>query len=152
MEGIDSLLKEQAFFAGLTTEQYRLISGCARNHRFDAGQYLFRENSPADEFFIIRHGAVALEIVAPGLDPIVFSTLQEGEVVGAAWLVPPYRWTHDARAMQLTRAIGIDAACLRGKCDADAVLGYDMMKLFLPMLVKQLQATQLQVLDVYRNH
>ena len=151
MKKMDTLLKEEPLFADLSSEQYRVISGCARNRRFDAGQYLFRENANADEFLVIRHGKVALEIVAPGQPPIVIATLHEGDVVGAAWLVPPYRWMYDARAMELTRAIGIDAGCLRDKCEADPKLGYEMMKLFLPVLVKGLHATQLQLLDVYRK-
>ena len=92
---------------------------------------------------------MALELVAPGREPTVFATLGEGEIVGASWLIPPYRWSFDARAVTLTRAIGIDAACLRGKCDADPRLGYEMMKRFLPVFVKRLHETRLQVLDVY---
>ena len=149
MEGIDAILARHPFFAGMPAEQSRIVSGCARNHRFDAGTYLFREGDAANEFFLIRHGRVALEIVSPGRPPIVFETLEEGEIVGASWLVPPYRWMFDARALGLVRAIGIDAACLRGKCDDDPVLGYEMMKRFLPVLVSRLQATRLQILDVY---
>jgi len=149
MKGLEDILREHSFFAGFAPEYSALVAGCARNHRFDAGNYLFREGAPANEFFLIRHGTVALEIVAPGQAPIVFATIGEGEIVGAAWLVPPYRWTFDARAVELVRAIGIDAACLRGKCEADHDLGYEMMKRFVPVVVKQLQATQLQILDVY---
>jgi CRP/FNR family transcriptional regulator, cyclic AMP receptor protein len=149
MEGPEQILGKHPFFAGFSPEHSQLVSGCARNHRFDPGQYLFREGEPANEFFLIRHGKVALEIVAPGQAPIIFETLGEGEIVGASWLVPPYRWMFDARAMELTRAIGIDAACLRGKCEADHHLGYEMMKRFLPVLVKRLHATRLQILDVY---
>jgi CRP/FNR family transcriptional regulator, cyclic AMP receptor protein len=149
MKGLEDILQEHSFFAGFAPEYGALVAGCARNHRFDAGNYLFREGAPANEFFLIRHGKVALEIVAPGQAPIVFATIGEGEIVGAAWLVPPYRWTFDARAVELVRAIGIDAACLRGKCEADHDLGYEMMKRFVPVVVKQLQATQLQLLDVY---
>ena len=87
--------------------------------------------------------------MAPGQQPVVFATLGEGEIVGAAWLVPPYRWTFDARAVELVRAIGIDAACLRGKSEADHHLGYEMMKRFMPVVVKRLLETQLQLLDVY---
>ncbi|MGO9359530.1 MAG: cyclic nucleotide-binding domain-containing protein [Xanthobacteraceae bacterium] len=149
MEGLERILREHPFFADFAPEHGTLVAGCARNHRFDVGHYLFREGDPANEFFLIRHGKVALEIVAPGQAPIVFATLGEGEIVGAAWLVPPYRWTFDARAIEQVRAIGIDAACLRGKCEADHHLGYEMMKRFLPVLVKNLHATQLQILDVY---
>ncbi|MDE2061507.1 MAG: cyclic nucleotide-binding domain-containing protein [Bradyrhizobium sp.] len=149
MEGLERILREHAFFAGFPEDQIALVAGCARNHRFDAGQYLFREGEPANEFFLIRHGKVALDIASPGQPPIVMSTLEPGEIVGASWLVPPYRWTFDARAVELVRAIGIDAACLRGKCEADHHLGYEMMKRFAPILVKRLHATRLQVLNVY---
>lgn len=146
---IDQLLAEHPFFAGFDPEQLQLIAGCARNHVFTAGQYLFREGQAAEEFFVVRHGRVALEILPPGQQPIVFATLGEGEVVGASWLVPPYRWMFDARAMDLTSTTGINAACLRGKCEADHHLGYQMMKRFLPILVGRLHATRLQIIDVY---
>jgi CRP/FNR family transcriptional regulator, cyclic AMP receptor protein len=149
METLERILRAHPFFAGFAAEHSRLVTGCARNHRFNAGEYLLRENEPANEFFLIRHGKVALEIAAPGQAPLVFSAVGEGEIVGASWLVPPYRWAFDARAVELTRAIGIDAACLRAKCEADHDLGYEMMKRFLPILVKRLQATRLQILDVY---
>jgi CRP-like cAMP-binding protein len=149
MEGIESILAKHPFFAGVAAEHGQLVAGCARNHRYDAGDYLFREGGPADEFYLVRHGHVSLEIGAPGQPAIVFATLGEGEIVGASWLVPPYRWLYDARAVTLTRAIGVDAACLRAKCEADHHLGYDMMKRFLPILVQRLHATQLQILDVY---
>ncbi len=149
MEGLERILKEHPFFSGFPEDQISLVAGCARNHRFDAGQYLFHEGDPADEFFLIRHGKVALEIAAPGQPPIIISTLGEGEIVGASWLLPPYRWNSDARALELVRALGIDAACLRGKCEADHHLGYEMMKCFAPVLVKRLQATRLQILNVY---
>ncbi|MBL6749582.1 MAG: cyclic nucleotide-binding domain-containing protein [Nevskia sp.] len=151
MERLDDLLAGHPFFAGMSPELRALIAGCARNHRFDAGQYLFRESGSADEFFVLRHGRVALELAQPGRAPVVFETLGEGEIVGASWLVPPYRWNYDARAATLVRAVGIDAACLRGKCEADHHLGYEMMKRFVPILVQRLHATQLQILDIYGN-
>ena len=92
---------------------------------------------------------MALEIKAPGRGAITFQTLGEGEVVGVSWLIPPYRWSYDAKALELIRAIAMDAACLRGKCEADHDLGYEMMKRFMPVLIQRLQATRLQILDVY---
>ncbi len=142
-------MKEHPFFAAFEPAHIQLLAGCARNHRFAAGEYLFHEGEPADEFFLIRHGKVALEIAAPGKAPIVFETLSDGEIAGASWLVPPFRWKFDARAMTLTRGIGLDAKCLRGKCDADHHLGYQMMKSFSSILVNRLDHTRLQILDVY---
>ena len=81
----------------------------------------------------------------------MFLTLGDGEIVGLSWLAPPYRWTFDARAMARTHAIGIDARCLRAKCESDHHLGYQLMKRFLSVLVARLHATRLQTLDVYRK-
>ena len=113
------------------------------------GQYLFREDDPADWFYLIRHGRVALAVMMPGRGSITFQTVGVGEIVGVSWLVPPYRWTYDAKAIELTRAIAMDAGCLRGKCEQDHDLGYEVMKRFVPILVERLQATRLQILDVY---
>ncbi len=152
MEGLERIVREHRFFAGLEEGFCTLVCGCAKNVRFEAGQYLFHESEPADQFYLLRHGRVALELHGPGRGPVTFQTLGAGEVVGVSWLIPPYRWTYDARALTLVRAISLDAACLRQKCEADHDLGYAMMKRFMPVLIERLQATRLQILDVYGAH
>ena len=149
IEGMERIIREHRFFAGLDDETLAFVAGCTRNVRFDAGQYLFHAGEPANEFYLIRHGRVALELPVPGKDAITFQTAGEGDVGGVSWLVPPFRWLHDARATDLVRAIGVDAKCLRRKCDDDHNVGYEMMQRFVPVLVDRLQATRLQVLDVY---
>jgi CRP/FNR family transcriptional regulator, cyclic AMP receptor protein len=147
--GLEEIILKHPFFAELDAAHAALISGCATNVRFDAGQYIFREGEPADRFFLIRHGRAALQLAAPGHGEIAIATLSEGEIAGVSWLVAPYRYSFDAQALDLVRAISLDAACLRGKCDADHDFGYAMMKRFVPVLVQRLQATRLQALDVY---
>jgi CRP/FNR family transcriptional regulator, cyclic AMP receptor protein len=149
MEGLERIVLAHPFFAGLGAEFGNAISGCARNLRFAAGEYLFREGEPANEFYLIRHGAVALEIYAPGRQQIIIATLREGEVLDASWLVPPYRWSFDARAIELCRVLGVDTHCLRQKCEADHDLGYELMKRFVGAMDERLRAARLQALDVY---
>jgi CRP/FNR family cyclic AMP-dependent transcriptional regulator len=69
MEGLEQILSEHPFFAGFDSAHSRLISGCARNHRFNAGHYLFREGEPANEFFLIRRNRRARTAAHCGLDP-----------------------------------------------------------------------------------
>ena len=147
--GMDAVIREHRFFAGLDEDTIQLLAGCARNVVFKPGEYLFHSGEEANEFYLIRQGRVALDVVAPGRSKITFQTVGEGEIVGVSWLLPPYRWIHDARAVDAVRAIGMDAKCLRRKCDADHDVGYEMMSRFLPVLVSRLQATRLQLLDVY---
>ncbi|WP_435099596.1 cyclic nucleotide-binding domain-containing protein [Arhodomonas sp. AD133] len=149
MSGMERLLREHPLFRGLDPAFVDVVCGCARNTRFESGEYLRREGDEADALYLIRQGLVALEINAPGRGAIRFQTLADGELVGVSWLVPPYRWMYDARVVERTRAIALDARCLRGKCDADPALGYEVLKRLLPTLVSRLHATRMQVLDVY---
>ncbi|HEY8214408.1 MAG TPA: Crp/Fnr family transcriptional regulator, partial [Methylocystis sp.] len=59
------------------------------------------------------------------------------------------RSSFDARAVELTRAISFDGKCLRGKCEADPRVGYELMKRFIPPLVKRLQSARMQALGMY---
>ncbi len=152
MEDLTQIILGHPFFAGLDPEYGRIVCGCARNVRFEAGDYLFRAHAPANELYLLRHGRVALEVTAPERGTLTFQTLGAGEIVGLSWLIPPYRFSYDARALELVRAIAMDAACLRAKCEADHDLGYEMMKRFTPVLLRRLQATRLQILDVYGPH
>jgi len=149
MKGLDELIADAAVFAGLDTRWLELIASCARNEHVSAGEYLFYEGQPADRFFLIRRGRATLEVHAPGLGPKVIETFEEGEVVGWSWLFKPYRWQFDARANSPTSVVAFDAACLRGKCEADHELGYQLMQRFASAMLERLQATRLQLLDVY---
>jgi CRP/FNR family cyclic AMP-dependent transcriptional regulator len=149
MEAIDTLLRGSPIFEGLEPDALSLIAGCASNVRFDQGAVIFREGDAADTFFLIRHGTVALEMFVPARGAAVIETIEAGEVVGWSWLFPPYRWHFDARALTQLRATSFDGACLRGKCDDDPVLGYELMSRFAQVLIERLQWTRLRLLDVY---
>ena len=62
---LEPLLRGHKFFAGLGDEHLALLTGCASNVVFPAGTFLFKEGEPATTFFLIRDGAVALEIAGP---------------------------------------------------------------------------------------
>jgi CRP/FNR family cyclic AMP-dependent transcriptional regulator len=149
MQTLEQLIAASPVFAGLAAEHLSVVAGCASNDHFAAGARLFTEGDPADRFFLIRSGALALEVDAPGRGALVIETLHEGEVVGWSWLFEPYRWQFDGRASELTRVVSFDGACLRGKCEADHELGYQLMRRFAASMTERLQATRLQLLDVY---
>lgn len=149
METLERILGAHPFFAGLDPAFLALACGCAKNVRFEAGQYIAHEGEEADQFYLLREGRVALQVSAPGRGASTFLTLGPGEVFGVNWLVPPYRWTFDARALELSRAVAMNARCLRDKCEADHDLGYAVMKRMMPILIDRLHTTRLQFLDLY---
>lgn len=149
LEGLDGILREHPFFAEMSVGYRNLVVGCARNEVFNAGQYIYRENDPADRFYLIRHGHVALEVHVPGRAPIVVDTLGSGELLNWSWLVPPYRAQFDARAVEFTRVISLDGSCLRAKMNEDAALGYELHRRFAPVVASRLAAARRQLIDMY---
>ena len=149
VEGLDRILREHPFFEGMAEEYRELIAGCAANETVPAGRYVYREGEPADRFYLIRHGKVALEVHVAGRPPIIVETLAPGELMGWSWLVPPYMASFDARALELVRVVSIDAACLRGKMEDDPALGYEFHKRFAPVIAGRLAAARRQLIDVY---
>ncbi len=149
IKGLAEVLAAQPLFAGLSTETMSFLESCAKNEVFEAGVFLFKAGGQADRFFLLREGDVALELQIPGRARLTVQSVHPGHVVGASWMLPPYSWRFDARALTAVRATSIDATCLRRKCDDNPALGYEVFKRFLPILADRLQAARVQLVDLY---
>jgi CRP/FNR family transcriptional regulator, cyclic AMP receptor protein len=151
LQTVEQLVEEAPALRSLAPDHRQTLVGCARNCTFEPGERILREGDPADAFYVIREGAVAIETEVPGRGAVVMQTLHDGELLGWSWLVPPYRTAFDARSVGTTHALALDGACLRGKCESDPALGYDLMKLISTVFVERLQDTRLRLLDMYGN-
>jgi CRP-like cAMP-binding protein len=149
MRTIQDYLPDHPFFAGLDADALALLAGCATNVSFAAGEYLFREGEPANQFFVVRRGRVALQVHGPAAGTMTVDTADASDVVGWSWLVPPYRWLFDARAVEPTGAVSFDGVCLRDKCEQDPRLGYELMKLVTQVMLSRLTAARVRLLDLY---
>jgi CRP-like cAMP-binding protein len=152
METLERILAEHPFFQGLATNYLQLMVGCASNVRFNAGDYLFHEGEDAQKFYLLREGKVVLELPVTKHEPVSIQRLNEGDVLGWSWLIPPYQWHFDARATTSVRALELDGACLRDKCEADHDLGYEVMKRFTPLIAQRLQASRRNLLEIYHAY
>ncbi len=148
MNTLEPILKEHPFFKDLKSEYLDVIVGCASNVRFKAEEVILREGEPADKFYLIRHGKVAIYIAKPR--SITIQTIREDDILGWSWLIPPHRYRFSARAVEDTRAIALDGKCLRGKCDENHEMGYELLKRLVSIFTQRLEATRLQLLDIYK--
>lgn len=151
MRTLEGVLAGHPFFGGMDPRYLQLAVGCAANVRFTAGELLFHEGRPADHFYLIRAGRIALETSVLGRGSLTVQTLGDGEILGWSWLVPPYNWRFDGRAVETTRAIVFDGKCLRAKCEEDHELGYELQKRVIAVLGEHLDATRFRLLDVYAD-
>jgi CRP/FNR family transcriptional regulator, cyclic AMP receptor protein len=149
METLEPILADHPLLKGLKPEHVKLIVDCASNVRFGAGDFLFREGQESDNFYILRHGRVAIEMFSPQRGPITVETVTEGGALGWSGIVPPHHRHFDARAVELTRAIAFDAKCLRSKMREDHELGYELLSRMTHIITGRLRATRLQLLDLY---
>jgi len=148
MESIEETLGATRMFRNLTPEQLRGVAALGEEAEFADGAALLVEGEPADSFFLIRDGFVTLQTGSPS-GAITIETLHNGDPVGWSWLFEPYLTHFDARSRGITRAVRIDAATLRERCTREPELGYELMRSFASVLVERLQATRIQLLDVY---
>ncbi|MGH9020267.1 MAG: cyclic nucleotide-binding domain-containing protein [Acidimicrobiales bacterium] len=148
---VEELLAAHRFFAGLSAETVALVAGCSRNVAISPGTLMIEEGVVADTFYVLRRGHVSIDVHAPGRGAEVIETVGPGSVVGWSWLVPPYRWTFDARAIDDVGAVAVDGACLRAKALADPQFGFALVSRVSSELLGRLQATRLRLLDLYRG-
>lgn len=152
MKTIRDLLGEHELFRSFHPDLLELMAGCGRNVHFDAGTLILSEGGPADEFYLLRTGRVSVGVAVPNRGTVLIETLGPHEVLGVSWPFAPHRWEFDSTAVEPTSAIAMDAECLRNKCDEDPILGYQVFKSFARLMRDRLQATRMQLLDVYGDH
>lgn len=146
---METILAEHEFLAGLDRQYIAEMAEFARLMTYHVGEYLFRRGEPAECFFLIRQGNVALELYHPLRGPVTLGTVGVGKVVGWSWLVPPYTWLFDGRANELTRGVCVSGPRLREACEADHEFGFQMLKRFTSVLAGRIEAGRLQLLDMY---
>lgn len=149
LEAASRVLQDTLVFSDLTDAQKDMVAECASLMVFQEGAFIYREGQPAQHFYLIRHGRVALEVHVPGRAPIIVDTLGEGDPLGWSWLIPPYRTHFDARALALTRVMGFDAEALRQKMEEHPDFGYALHKRMVPVIASRLAAARRQLIDIY---
>jgi CRP/FNR family transcriptional regulator, cyclic AMP receptor protein len=142
-----NLLAEQPFFQGLLPQQLLLLADSAMEKQFEPGESILQEGSPANRFYLILTGAVALESELPERGRMVIETLGPGDDLGWSWLFPPYSLQWSARAQESTKTIFFYGTRLREQCELDHELGYELTRRVAQVLIKRLRATQQRLIE-----
>ena len=139
------------FLAGMNRTQLALLTDCAIATHFKKGEVILHEGEFANGFYLIETGKVALESVAGFGESIPIQIVGAGDLLGWSWMFPPYVWQFTARAVEPTAALFFYAAILRGYCEKDHSLGYELLKRISAVMVTRLQAAHDQMLSIYSS-
>lgn len=137
--------------ADLSDESFRFLESVAAGVAFSAGTVIFEEDSPAEHFYLITDGRVALEVPPRTRPPVLVETLGRGDLLGVSWLFPQFRWNWRARALADTIAVSFDAVAVRNRCDVDTALALNVHRAVASEAVRRLHQTRLRLLDLYQD-
>ena len=151
-EDLERNVAAHPFLIGLSEHHLRLVADCAIRTHFDKDQVIFREGETANRFYLIEQGQVALESPASSGDPVTIELVTDGDLLGWSWLFPPYIWHFSARASEPTTAIFFYGTVLRGYCEQDQALGYELFKRMSEVMTRRLQSARTQLLEAYAAH
>lgn len=152
MDNIQRILTQQPLLSGLDPAQMALIAPITRLVHFAPGSFVLRACDPADEFFLLTKGSVAVREVLRGEDGdchLTIGTLLTGELLGASWLLNPRQWSHDVVAVEPVEALAIDVNGFLCICNREHSLGYRLMKAVGQVFARRLRETSLQLCDIY---
>ncbi|HYN94328.1 MAG TPA: cyclic nucleotide-binding domain-containing protein [Pilimelia sp.] len=147
--GDNYLLADHPFLADLPQHWLQRLSVQAHPVVYQGGRRLFSERRPAERFWLLRSGRVALDLHVAGRGYVVIEWLDAGTVLGWSWLFPPFRWQFGAIAAEQTHAIEFSAAGVRRLVAEDAELGRELTTRCMSVVVDRLQASRTRLLDLY---
>lgn len=147
LQSLTDLIGRQPFFKGLDARHVRLLAESAMEMKFESGQSILQEGSPANRFYLILEGRVQLESEVKEHGVIPIRTLGPGDDLGWSWLFPPYYLHFSARALEPTRTIFFYGTRLREQCKQDHELGYQLMTRVAEVVIQNLTATQQRLME-----
>lgn len=147
MNGLDAGIAEHPFLCSMSERDQAVLLECASRKTFAPGEILFREGEPADRFYLIESGKIALEAVLPSHGTVRVETLGPDDVLGWSWLFEPFTWEFQARAIDAGSAISFNAAHLLRLSHEDRRLGCVLMNKMARLAARTLHAAHQRLVE-----
>ncbi|NDP42934.1 MAG: Crp/Fnr family transcriptional regulator [Aromatoleum sp.] len=147
-ETILATLRHHPFVAEFEPKHVEKLASMAKEIRFERDQMLFREGDDRSEFYLIVTGLVALEVAAPG-HTFRVQTLFAGDELGWSAILMGRGKYFQARTLERVDALAFEGSELLAACREDTLFGFVLMQRLLGVVGERLQATRLQMLDMY---
>jgi CRP-like cAMP-binding protein len=147
MQSIENYLSAHSFFSGLEDDFMKFLSDSARETRIKEGDVLFRQGKPADKFYLLRRGQVSVQVPALVGPTLELQVLGEDQMLGWSWLIPPYRWNFQARALEDSELLEFDGSAILARCEEDPKFGYELFKRFAALMSERLDSARQKIMD-----
>jgi CRP-like cAMP-binding protein len=122
--------------------------GLAHEASFPQDARIFEEGGMATGFWVIRSGAVTLDLYVGERRRATVATLGPGDLLGWSWLFPPYEWDFGAEALSPVRTHAFDGAQVRALCEEEPALGVVLLRTVAEILAHRLQSARARLIDL----
>lgn len=125
------------------------LAAIAGHATYETGELVLRDGLPTPFLGIVESGRLGLRLSVPERGNQTVVTIERGELVGWSAVVPPYRATAEAVALEPTRIQTYDAEGLRAALAADHELAAELLPILLTCVSDRLTTSWSQLLDLF---
>jgi CRP-like cAMP-binding protein len=146
---IRARITQSDFFAGLAPDFIEFLAAHATTRRLAEGEVLFRHGERADRFYLVSSGHVSVDVAAITGPALELQDLGPGAVVGWSWLIPPHRWSFEARAKTPAEVVEFDGTAVLAHCEENARFGYELLKHFAALMSERLAVARQKMMEAW---
>jgi CRP-like cAMP-binding protein len=147
-ESLSQVLQKHPFVTGFRPEHVARLAALARQVRFEQDRVIFRQHGEHSVFYLLGEGMIALELEAPE-SVLRVQTLYAGDELDWSALLPRAGKHFQARALTPVVALAFEGGQLLDSFKDDPEFGLAFMLRLMEVVSERLQATQVQLLDMY---
>lgn len=144
---IEDYLSTHAFFSGMDSSFLKFLSNSVTELRIQKGNVLFQHGNRADKFYLLRDGQISIQVPALMGPTLEIQTLGKDQILGWSWLIPPYMWSFQARALEDSDLLEFDGSAILARCQEDPNFGYELFKRFAALMSERLDAARQKMMD-----
>ena len=141
-------LEQHPFVAGLSPRHVQTLARLANPVHFAKDHVIFREGEHSQEFYLIVSGPVSLEVTLPR-GVLQVQRLGAGDGLGWSSTLVGRGKHFQARALNDVDALAFHGPQVLAACQEDPEFGFAFMVRMLDVVSKRLQATRVQLADMY---
>ena len=147
---ITERLRDSSFFRDLPSEVGSFLAAHAQVRRLKESDVVFHFGERAQRFYLVTNGHISVEVAAIEGPTLQLQDLGPGMVLGWSWLIPPHRWSFQARASTPVELIEFDGEAVLAECERNATLGYALLKRFSALMSERLHQARQRMIEEWR--
>jgi CRP/FNR family cyclic AMP-dependent transcriptional regulator len=136
--------------SGLAPAFLEFLTKHAQARHLEQDRVVFHTGDRAHHFYLVTSGHISIEVAAIEGPSLQLQDLGPGKVLGWSWLIPPNRWSFQARAKTPVDLIEIDGDAVLAECESNPKFGYELLKRFSALMSERLQHARQRMVDEWR--